>query len=366
MQTNSRKVILHVITALKTGGAENMLALLLETNNSEKFEHIVVSIRPEGEIRHRIEKTGTKIFDLDVTGSFTSFVGVIKLSKLIRKLKPDIIQGWMYHGDLFSVLSLQLSKRRKKTKLYWGVRCSNLDLNNYSLQLRIVIWLCVKLSRFPDLIIVNSESGINFHKSLGYHANNFKLIDNGVDINKFKFDENMRITIRNELKISIDTVVAIVAARNDPMKDYQTLLSVLLKIDNCTVIVAGSGTEILPHQANVLRLGRRGDMQNLFSAADFLISSSAFGEGFSNSISEGMSCSLPVVATDVGDSKRIVGNAGYIVSPKNRVELKEGIMTMLKLASTERKNMGESARKRISEKYTIQRTISKFKNIYTI
>jgi len=241
-QSTKRRVVLHVITALKSGGAENMLALLIENNTSEVIEHVVVSIRPEGVNRKRIEKAGCKVIDLNVTSALKLVNGLLKLVKIIRTLKPQVVQGWMYHGDLFSTLALKLSRRRKWTKLFWGVRCSNLDFNQYSRQLRMVIKMCIKLSKNADLIIANSNSGIESHQQIGYFKERFRLVENGVDATKFSANKNIRIKVRNKLGIDADAIVAIVSARNDPMKDYPNILAAVKNIDNVLLLIVGSGT----------------------------------------------------------------------------------------------------------------------------
>ena len=63
------------------------------------------------------------------------------------------------------------------------------------------------------------------------------------------------------------------------------------------------------------------DIDIVYSASDIIVSSSAFGEGFSNALAEGMSSSLIPIATNVGDSKFIVGKTGKIVKPRNMNEL---------------------------------------------
>ena len=94
-----------------------------------------------------------------------------------------------------------------------------------------------------------------------------------------------------------ETVVIATAARVDPMKDYANLLAALDQLSDVTAIVMGDGTEMLPDTPGLIRLGRCDRVAQVFAAADLIVSASAYGEGFSNAIAEGMACGLPAVAT---------------------------------------------------------------------
>jgi glycosyltransferase involved in cell wall biosynthesis len=111
-----------------------------------------------------------------------------------------------------------------------------------------------------------------------------------------------------------ETLVGIVA-RLDPMKDYPNFLGAAAKVARrehaVRFVSVGAGPEdcaaVLREQARWLGLdkrmiwaGPRGDLPAVYNALDLLVSSSAFGEGFSNVLGEAMSCGVPCVATDVG------------------------------------------------------------------
>ena len=94
-------------------------------------------------------------------------------------------------------------------------------------------------------------------------------------------------------------------------------------------------------------------------------STSAFGEGFSNVIAEGMSVGLVPVATDVGDARRIVGDAGSIVAPRDPQAFAIALQEVAALPDAERRRRGLVARERIGANFTLERTADAFAQLYT-
>ncbi|MEW5910681.1 MAG: hypothetical protein AB1659_12835, partial [Thermodesulfobacteriota bacterium] len=90
--------VLHLITTLDTGGAEIMLLRLLSGMDSTHFSHSVLSMTPAGEIGERIRALGIPVRDLGFSLGKASFSGVVKLIRILKKSRPDILQTWMYHA----------------------------------------------------------------------------------------------------------------------------------------------------------------------------------------------------------------------------------------------------------------------------
>jgi glycosyltransferase involved in cell wall biosynthesis len=109
-------------------------------------------------------------------------------------------------------------------------------------------------------------------------------------------------------------------------------------------LLIGAGTENLLRMPNVLALGRRNEVERLLAAADIIVSSSAFGEGFSNALAEGMACGLPAVATDVGDARTIVGDSGCVVPARNSRALAAAIRMLAQEPAAARGERGMRAR----------------------
>jgi glycosyltransferase involved in cell wall biosynthesis len=144
------------------------------------------------------------------------------------------------------------------------------------------------------------------------------------------------------------------------MKDHASLIAVASALPEVQFVMAGTGTETLRGPPNLRALGEQRFLSALYPAADLAISTSAFGEGFPNVVAEAMACGLPVVATDVGDSRRIVGDTGAIVSPRDVPAMINAVREFLHEPRTQRESRGQAARTRIAEHYSLGRTVAAF------
>ena len=243
----------------------------------------------------RLRESGVEVLDLKIRGPISASLGLIRLVRIIRGYRPHIVQSWMYHADLVATLALILSWRRRQTRLYWGIRCSNMDQRRYSPILRYVIRLCTWLSFVPDKIVANSRSGLEYHRKIGYRPRSDLVIENGVDTAVFHPDADTRRQVRRELRLDGSSPILAMVARMDPMKDHASFFTALEKVPNAVALLVGSGTDRFPDMPRVLKLGETTDIARLLAACDLIVSSSAFGEGFFNALLEGMSCALLAV-----------------------------------------------------------------------
>src|SRR4028118_1179398 len=94
-------VTVHIITGLTTGGAEMMLYKLLSKIDRERFSPVVISLMDRDPLGERIEALGIPVYTLGMKqGSLPTPNMIGKLLKIVGEIKPDLIQGWMYHANL--------------------------------------------------------------------------------------------------------------------------------------------------------------------------------------------------------------------------------------------------------------------------
>ena len=228
-----------------------------------------------------------------------------------------------------------------------------------------IIWLSRLLSSSPDVTIANSEAGAAFHRARGFRSQRSMVIENGIDTDKIKPNPAVRKQVRAELGLADDAVVVIHVARVDPMKDHASFLAAMTRLPSVAGIMVGEGTRELAPPPNVQALGLRRDTEQLYAAADIVASTSAFGEGFSNVIAEGMSAGLIPVATDVGDARRIVADSGYIVPPHDSGAFERAIAAVTALSQVERARRGAMARQRIVADFALESAIERYFQLYS-
>jgi glycosyltransferase involved in cell wall biosynthesis len=348
----SPPVVFHVIPTLLTGGAERVLESLLLAPRAEPYGQVVVNLTGEGALSapdHAVEVCN---------------LGMSSPIDLPRTTRPQVIQSWLHYADFISLLALEWSGLRAETKLYWGVRASNLDLAHYGYALRLTVRACAALSRRPDAVIANSFLGRDAHLQIGYRPRIFAVIPNGVDTTRYQRSPEARARIRAALQVAENEQVAIHVARVDPMKDHEAVIEVSRRRPDISFWLVGQGTEELALPANATGLGNRSDVPDLYAAADVALSTSAFGEGFPNAVAEAMACELPVIATNVGDAARIVGTCGYVIKPRDTPALIASMDALFRMSSMERSDLGERSRQRIKQRFSLERSIETFDRLY--
>jgi glycosyltransferase involved in cell wall biosynthesis len=100
--------------------------------------------------------------------------------------------------------------------------------------------------------------------------------------------------------------------------------------------------------------GACSNMVAAYNALDLLVSSSAWGEGFSNVVGEAMACGIPCVVTDVGDSALIVGNREQVAPRGDPRALAAAVIQLLSLPRQQREALGAAGRERIESLYSLR------------
>lgn len=375
------KKIMVVVSSLDIGGTETHICQIFPRLKALNYRIRVFTTKQPGAMASLVRDAGIK-------------VSYSKLAKFVSRFgRPGRIVGLMLSATHLCLLNLIYRP--------YIVHC-------YLPGPYILGGLAARLTRRPHLIM--SRRGLNYYQKhypkltkveYRLHKKASRILANSQEVlEQLKTDEQvnearLRLiyngvlmpdscsaaarSLRSELGISTNSFVMIIVANLFPYKGHIDLLRALNEIKDKLppdwhLLCAGRDEGCLERLKDFAKnhgldkqihwLGQRSDAKELLSIAQIGILCS-HEEGFSNSILEGMAAGLPMVVTRVGGNAEAVVDqvSGYVVPAKNPMHLSQAI---LRLASDEnlRKQMGQAARERASELFSIERCIDAYKNLY--
>jgi glycosyltransferase involved in cell wall biosynthesis len=369
--------ILHIINDLAIGGSEMMLYKLLSRTDREKFEPAVISLDGVEKLGEDIRQLGIPVYAMGMVPSALRPLSVWRIWRTTRRFKPDLIQGWMAHGNLAAQFAGLLSQR--PVSVFWNIRQSLYSLDHEKRATARVIKIGARLSHWPARILNNSRKSVAQHHAIGYQTATTVVIPNGFDTDLFAPSEEARQLVRAELGVPPNTFLIGLIGRYHAMKDHGTFLraaAMLLKeYPETQFVLAGKrvdwDNESLRAQVQDLGmvervhlLGERRDMARLTAALDLASSSSSYDEGFPNVVGEAMSCGIPCVVTDVSDLPWIVGNTGRVVPPRSPEALARAWKDLMDLSPQKRRDLGKAARSRVMECFSLSSVVEQYEALY--
>lgn len=369
--------ILHIITTVGTGGAERMLLNVAAEGQKHGISHGVVALRRDGMLAEPLREAGARVWNCGLQAGHASLHAARQIREALIAFAPNIVQGWMYHGNVAACLARTLGGAMPP--FIWGIHHTVDDINNEKRLTRGLIRLGAYLSRWPSKIVYVSRASHRQHRALGYHDERATIIPNGFDCRRFCPMPGAREELRRALGLSPDTMVLGKVAVVRPMKDHANLLRAcaLLRSRALPFHLVVIGRRASEDNADLMRLieqtgmgdrisllGERHDMPALMAALDVLVVSSAWGESFPIVLGEAMASGVPCVTTDLGDSAWIVGDAGIVVPPRAPEALAEGMARLLTADVETRRQLGMRARARIAQKFGLARAIERYHDLY--
>jgi len=366
------KKILFVITGLNQGGAEAMLYKLLANIDRARFDCVVVSLLDKGVYGEKIESLGMPVFCLNLRKIKMIFKDLFNYVRMVRRYKPNIIQGWMYHGNLFAFLTKLLSP---KSVIVFNIRHS-IENSKDKLLTRLVIKINAWFSHRVKAVINNSEASQRQHNKIGFSEKNKVYIANGFDVALFKPTQEVYDLFRIKQEWVKETKIIGNISRFHPMKNHLGILRIFKKIKEETrlpvkFVLAGeeidSKNKWLVNKINEMRLEKDcillGPVKTyeLMPALDVYLSCSLWGEGFPNVLGEAMACEVPCVATDVGDCKQIIAEFGDIL-PVKKYEKFAADYCIKRLS--ESGLIKKQRRQYIVDNYPIQKIVQQYENLF--
>ena len=357
--------LFFLIRSLDHGGAERQLTELVKGLDKSRHQITVATFYDGGALRPEIENlAGVRVLSLGKKGRWDLLPFLLRLSRIVRETRPDILHGYMGIANELCSLMARLHGGRA----VWGLRQSERDPFQYGWLTRWSERAGAWFSKSADLIIANSHAGKRHYAAHGYRADRMIVVHNGVDTARFHPDHAAGRAMRAEWKIADDELLVGMIGRLDPQKDHPNFLRaaaiVAKQRAKVRFVCVGNGfasyADELRKQSDAAGLNGRvlwtpssNNVLGIYNALDLATLPSKNGEGFANVVGEAMACGIPVVVTDAGDSALIVGNNEQVVPIQQPEALAQAWLRTLDLPPAERARLGSAQRVRIEENFQV-------------
>ncbi len=357
------------ITTYKEGGAYTHVKelvkginedILIITGNTKKSGYK----KEDGELYYHVPsvKSLWDVFFVNPPGAYNA------LENLLLERNTDIVH---FHSPLFTFLHGFLKKKKfpliMTTHYLLNVKVNDSAAIIYNGFIRR---MTKYIGKNVDKIICVNEEYIPVFKKWGISAEKLVFIPNGVDIKRFspgksnikkKFEKQKIIVYFGRLHYQKNVDLLI--------KSFKLIKE---KIDNVKLIIIGYGTDydklkkMSSSDKDIIMTGFISD-ENLIDylrAADLVVFPSR-GENASFTIMEAMACELPVISSDAGNAKKILGeNRGILLKEYTKEEIAEKCIDLLKEGNIA-KTIGKDARKYVEKNHSWQKISKETKELYS-
>lgn len=369
---SSIEKVVHIISSLDIGGAETALLRLCREQVKRYSSVIVISLQPEAVLHDDFVTAGVRVICLNMSRGRQVLSVLLRLRALLRQLKPDIIQSWMYYANFLA----SLAKIGLDLPLIWSVRRTAVPVS--SVFNRLFMRCCALLSYCsPARICFNAEAGMVQHVQFGYAKHKLACIGNGFDFAAMQSAISDRDCLRQELSLSPDDIAVLCVGRWHRDKGQDILLQAIAKLlvvrPQLKLVLIGRGCEQantdlwaivtqLGLQQNVLLCGEKAPVAPWFSVADVFCLPSRT-EGFPNALAEAMVFGIPAVATDVGDAAKLAAGNITLALPESS-SLAEAIIAVLQQPELQRITRAEHGRESVKQRFSIASITAQYHDLY--
>ncbi|MGO9317254.1 MAG: glycosyltransferase [Terracidiphilus sp.] len=356
--------IAYMLTSLGVGGAERQVVALSERMAARGHAVALVVLRGP-----QTEEWPTTLIPIRLNmrrNPVSILAGLWKARHLLSCFQPDLIHSHTYPANMAARL-LKI--------MFPGAAVLSTVHNVYEGS-----WLRMLAYRLTDPLsrhttAVSQAAADRYMRIKAIPESKSSVLANGIDIMKFTPNPERRAGLRAEMGVS-EEFIWLTAGRIAPAKDYPNLLGAFARVrafvpTACLWIAgeaSGAGSAAIQAVADDLGdsvrwLGLRRDMPALLDATDGFVLASAW-EGMPLVVCEAMAMEKPVVATDVGGVRELMGDAGVLVPAKSPESLAEAMLEMMQRTESERRKLGLAARERIAAKFSMDAKADEWELLY--
>lgn len=358
--------IVHLITELDVGGAQQALLRLLANADRSRYDITVLTLyngdKPLGKA---IAALDIPVIDLGLDKPWRLYA-VIRLYAELRRRQPAILHAWMFHANILGRL---VGRAAGVPSIITSRRSVEVGGDRRE-------WIKRLTQSLDDAVIAVSDVvAVAEVERAGAKQDKVITVHNGLDVAEFKAEASP--TMREGLGLGADDLVVGTVGRLQPVKAHQSLLAMVAELaprwPQLRLVIVGDG----PLRSDLEQLvmtynirghvhftGTRRDVAAILPTFDLFVLPSRW-EGLPNAVLEAMASARPVVATAVGGTPEVVveGVTGLLVPVGDQAAL-NGAIERLLADKSRRTTMGEAGRKHVQDRFSVHFMVDKVQALY--
>lgn len=357
--------ILYVLTDAKIGGAETLLETLALRKCEEDHVGLLVLLGRD-QLSPRLERAFDSVEYLDVGEDSRNLLRMVRgMESVVRSFRPDVINSHLFHADLVTILARTPGIPKVTT-----IHTQGFGPRDHPLTKLIAHAVGVCSFRF-DAAIPTGAGSRDFARRLGFR----KLLDSIPN----------SANIPDQPLFDVESKVFCSIGRFHPVKGHAVLLEAFAEFlsvhPDWKLVLAGPGLDqgndelrqivdrnglgsALASGSLILR-GSTDDVGSVFKVSSALVISSLYGESFPMVGVEANGAGIPVITTDVGESKIFAFDNSFVVRPGDAAELAAAMSRFAELSPSERQNMSNAVRARALTKFDPRELVSRYRSVYS-
>jgi glycosyltransferase involved in cell wall biosynthesis len=346
----------HIDTAKTWRGGQQQVLLTVLGLRAGGHKAVLVA-HPEGELFRRASE-GPDLFPLAPVNEI-DLATAWKLSKIVRRWKPQILHAHDPHAVSMAALGLSFGAPDPRPKLIASRRVDfHLQSHAFSQwKYRQVDGFIAASHAIRDVLVQD-----------GIPSGRIEVVHDGIDVEKIQHRPPIDLHAEYWLPHGVPVIVNVGALVGHKGQRFliEAMPQVLREVPDAHLIIFGEGElrAALERQVKQLSIARRvllpgfrEDVLSLMKTADLLVMSSVT-EGLGSAVLDAMAMGLPVVGTRAGGIPEAVvpDVTGVLVEPSDPRALAEAIVSLLKDADR-RRSYGEAGRRRVTEHFGVDRLV---------
>lgn len=312
--------ILYIIDNIKiSSGVSSVIINYLRKINKEKFQiDFLLITKYEESYETELLKLGSKISYLNNKFSIKNIKNMQKeVEDFLKNNRYDMVE---LHAPTFSFIFLKVAKKCNVPIRIVHSHSTIHSTNKIKNLLSII--LNVNLKKYANKFFACSEkSGKYWYGKKICNSNSYKLITNGIDIEKYDSNEKLRNELRKEYNIEDKIVIGFVGriSKDKNLPFFIEIMKEIIKKDRRYIfLVIGDGNELKKIKLqskeiedNIIFLGRRNDVNRQLNCMDLLVLPSK-REGLPMVAVEAQLTNLPCFLSNTITKEVDIGNVKFI------------------------------------------------------